>query len=96
MKSKPTILAIDDNKQAMDLIEAMLAPYGYEVITAKSSEEGITLASKIKPALILLDDMMPRIDGYSVLAIIKNDAASRDIPVVMVNRGRLRTKQAAC
>ncbi len=84
MKNRRKILAIDDDRQALDLIEAMLAPRGYEVITAESGEEVIALASNVKPDLILLDVMMPRMDGYSVLAMIKSNAASKDIPVVMV------------
>ena len=84
MKNRPKILAIDDDEQARDLIEAVLAPRGYEVITAESGEQGIALASKVKPALILLDIMMPSMDGYSALAMIKSNAASKDIPVVMV------------
>jgi CheY-like chemotaxis protein len=85
MKSRRKILAIDDDRQALDLIEAMLAPHGYEVITAESGEEVIALASKVKPALILLDVMMPRMDGYATLAKLKEDKITTNIPVVMVS-----------
>ncbi len=84
MENRPKILAIDDDEQARDLIEAVLTPRGYNVITAESGEEVIALVANVKPALILLDIMMPRMDGYSVLAVIKSNAASKDIPVVMV------------
>lgn len=84
MKSKAKILAIDDDNKNLRLIEALLTPRGYEVLTAETGEKGIILASRVKPALILLDIMMPGMDGYSALAIIKKDANTRDIPVVMV------------
>jgi len=84
MNSKQKIMVVDDDEMSRQLMEAMLTPRGYDVITAENGEAGIALAVREKPALILLDVMMPVVDGYTALSMIKNDPAIKDIPVIMV------------
>ena len=78
-----TILVIDDDTSILDLVKRTLTRNGYRVLTAASGAEGIDLARRERPSLITLDVMMPSTDGWAVLSALKEDAALRDIPVVM-------------
>jgi len=71
MNSKQKIMVVDDDEMSRQLMEAMLTPRGYDVITAENGEAGIALAVREKPTLILLDVMMPVVDGYTALSMIK-------------------------
>jgi signal transduction histidine kinase/CheY-like chemotaxis protein len=78
------ILVIDDEPAARDLVQRVLTKEGYRVETAASGAEGLVLARQIKPAAITLDVMMPGMDGWAVLTVLKADPATADIPVIMV------------
>ncbi len=78
------ILLVDDKAQNRRLIEAMLAPYGYTISTASSGEEALQIAAADPPDLILLDVVMPGMNGYDVCRRIRADEATRFLPVVMV------------
>jgi sigma-B regulation protein RsbU (phosphoserine phosphatase) len=78
-----TILAIDDSAEVLLSIGATLEPY-YDVRVATSGIEGLALAAEIHPALILLDVMMPGIDGYQTCAQIKATPATTDIPIIFL------------
>jgi CheY-like chemotaxis protein len=79
-----TILVIDDEAAARDLMQRALAKEGYRVETAASGPDGIALARRLKPAAITLDVMMPGMDGWAVLTLLKADPVTADIPVVML------------
>ena len=79
-----TILVIDDDPEARDIVERFLRKDGFEVATAGSGEEGLRLAHKLKPAAITLDVMMPDMDGWSVLRALKADPVLQDVPVLML------------
>jgi DNA-binding response OmpR family regulator len=80
-----TILSIDDDHQMGFLIKESLERSGvYKVINASSGKDGISLAKKHKPDLILLDVMMPKIDGFEVLKKLKADKDTITIPVIML------------
>jgi signal transduction histidine kinase/DNA-binding response OmpR family regulator len=87
-----TVLAIDDDPQALDIIERLLHKAGFEVATAASGEEGLRLAHALRPAVITLDVMMPDMDGWSVLRALKADPELRDVPVVMLTMIDDKTK----
>ncbi|HSU56343.1 MAG TPA: response regulator, partial [Candidatus Dormibacteraeota bacterium] len=78
------ILVIDDEAAARDLVQRALTKEGFRVETANSGPEGLALARKIKPAAITLDVMMPGMDGWAVLTVLKADPLTADIPVIMV------------
>ena len=78
------VLAIDDDAAALDLLRRRLEADGYRVALAGSGPEGIEMARKIQPAVITLDVMMPGMDGWAVLAALKTDPLTKNIPVVMV------------
>jgi PAS domain S-box-containing protein len=80
-----TVLVIDDDADARDLMRRFLAREGFDTLTAADGEEGIRLARQFRPDLITLDVVMPRVDGWAVLAALKKDAALAAIPVVMLS-----------
>ncbi len=77
------ILCIDDDPDVIEILRKYLVPEGYSVVGALSGDEGIEAASKMKPALITLDIMMPKKDGWQVLRELKANNATKDIPVVI-------------
>jgi PAS domain S-box-containing protein len=79
-----SILIVDDERPNRDLLEIMLASQGFLVTTAASGEEALALVARQPPDLILLDVMMPGMDGLHVTASIKENPATRNIPVIIV------------
>ena len=78
------ILVVDDEPNNRLLLKVMLTPDGYEVVTAAAGEEALALIARDPPDLIVLDVMMPGMDGYQVAARIKSDDATRHIPIIML------------
>lgn len=78
------ILIVDDQRPNRQLLEVMLAPEGYELSTAASGEEALAVVARQPPDLILLDIMMPGMDGYQVAGRIKNNLATKHIPIILV------------
>jgi DNA-binding response OmpR family regulator len=78
------ILVIDDEKDLLEEVSALLTDYGYQVSTASSGREGLEKAIQEKPDLILLDVVMPKMDGWQVLQRLKGDEATRATPVLML------------
>ena len=79
-----TILIADDNPQILELLEAYLQPLDVSVTTATDGQEVLAAVESAVPDLILLDIMMPRMSGFEVCRILKDDPRMRDIPVIMV------------
>lgn len=79
-----TILVVEDNPKDLVLARDLLNLSGYKAIEATDGEQGVKLARKYKPDLILMDVMMPKMDGYTACRAIKMDKATREIPVVML------------
>ncbi|MCR4304617.1 MAG: response regulator [Gallionella sp.] len=79
-----TILVVDDNEFNIKLLNKMLTFEGHAVRTAGSGEEALAAVADQLPDLVLLDVMMPGIDGFEVARRIKADARSRSIPIIMV------------
>jgi PAS domain S-box-containing protein len=80
-----TVLLVDDDPQIHRLIGTMLSREGYHVAHAASGAEAIDQARVLRPAVILLDVLMPKVDGWTVLGTLKNDPELADIPVVIVS-----------
>ena len=87
-----TILIIDDDPEACEIIERYLIKDGYSVVTATSGEQGLRLAHEMQPAAITLDVMMPDMDGWSVLRALKADPVLCKIPVIMLTMIDDRTR----
>ena len=78
------ILIVDDEPSIVMLLKARLEDSRYEVITGHDGQEALDKARQEKPDLIILDIMLPKIDGYKVASILKSDENTRDIPIVML------------
>jgi CheY-like chemotaxis protein len=76
------ILMVEDEPNNMKLLRDLLQKFGYETIEAADGEEGVELTRKIKPDLVLMDIMMPRLDGLEATRILKADISTKNIPVV--------------
>jgi putative two-component system response regulator len=83
-EKKPTILVVDDERVNLKVMEASLASLDYEVIKASNGEEALDLVQKTEVDLVLLDIMMPGMDGYEVCRRLKSSEATRLIPVVLL------------
>jgi len=81
---QPLVLLIDDDPTVHDLVRRFLQKEGFQVVAAPSGPEGLELARKLRPSIIVLDVMMPTMDGWSVLTRLKGDAELSGIPVVML------------
>ena len=78
-----TILVIDDDPNAADMIKKILVPQGFNLISTSQPEDGLMLAKQYHPDLIILDIIMPKIDGWNVLSKIKEDVELVSIPVII-------------
>ena len=78
------ILIVEDNPKDLVLIRDLLRLSGFTTIEATGGEQGIELAKSKKPDLILMDILMPKVDGYTACREIKMDKATKAIPVVML------------
>ena len=84
MKDKQEILIVDGQPQNIELLEAYLAPQGYEIITAANGEEALGKLSGNQIDLILLDVLMPGMDGFEVTRRIRQDDAHRLLPIILI------------
>jgi adenylate cyclase len=84
MTPDPLILIVDDLPQNVRLLDAVLSPKGFRVATASSGEEALDVLSKEHPDLVLLDILMPGMDGYEVCRRIREDPETAFLPVIMI------------
>jgi len=84
MTDKTRIICIEDEPETTNLMKLILAREGYEVLGANGGEEGLDLVNEHHPDLILLDLMMPEMDGTQVFQRLKENEKTRDIPVIVV------------
>ena len=82
MKSK--VLVVDDEPEAVELVAFNLKGAGYEVATASDGAEALNKARRIQPNLVILDVMMPEIDGMEVCKLLRRDPATSGIPIIML------------
>lgn len=78
------VLLVDDDEATLDVLEFSLALEGHEVLRACDGQQGIDLARSRRPDLIILDMMMPIMDGLDSARALREDLATRDIPIVML------------
>lgn len=85
------ILVVDDEKDVVELLKFLLEKDGYAVVTAYNGREALVAAKESIPDLILLDVMMPEMDGYTVQTQLLDDPATRNIPIIILTaKGQLR------
>jgi two-component system phosphate regulon response regulator PhoB len=83
-RTTPTILVVDDEPDAVELIRFNLKAAGYEVLTAADGEEALKKARASCPDLIVLDIMLPEIDGIEICKILRRDSVTAAIPIIML------------
>jgi twitching motility two-component system response regulator PilH len=97
-----TILAVDDSPTDLQFFTEVLQAKGFQVLTAASGEEGIAKAKETKPDLILMDVVMPGLNGFQATRKLQQDEATRAIPVIICTNKTQETdriwglKQGAC
>src|SRR4030066_702933 len=101
MKDKPVILVVDDQPQNIELLEAYLVPQGYEIVKAANGEEALEKLSGNQIDLILLDVMMPGMDGCEVTRRVRQDDTHRLLPIILVTvlretEDRVKGIEAGC
>jgi len=84
MRSSPRILVVDDNANNVEILRMRLESHGYEVVTAVDGEAGLVAVHEQLPDLILLDIMMPKLDGVEVCRRIRADNSLPFIPIILV------------
>ncbi|HEX9868237.1 MAG TPA: response regulator [Candidatus Tectomicrobia bacterium] len=90
-----TILAIDDDPMALELVDAILSQEGFQIIKAYGGEEGVAAARREAPALIILDLLMPELDGFAVVERLRADPATATIPIVILTSKHLTSDEKA-
>lgn len=84
MRTPPRILIVDDNPTNLEVLRVRLTAHGYELVTAVDGEDALAKVREFEPDLVLLDVMMPKLDGISVVKQLKQDNQLRFIPVILV------------
>ncbi|MGH8059875.1 MAG: response regulator, partial [Candidatus Entotheonellia bacterium] len=84
MRTPPCLLIVDDQPMNLDILQTRLAVHGYEIVTAMDGEEALAIVRAKQPDLILLDVMMPKMDGIEACRQLKADPSLPFIPVIMV------------
>jgi signal transduction histidine kinase/DNA-binding response OmpR family regulator len=79
-----TVVAIDDEPLDLDLVEAALAPHGWSVLRAQAGEEGVELVRRERPDVVLLDLLMPEMDGFAVVEALRADPDVAGVPIVVL------------
>ena len=85
MTSSPTIMIVDDSKTIRRTAETLLQREGFFVVTAEDGFEALAKIAALKPDIIFVDIMMPRLDGYQTCALIKNNPEFKNTPVIMLS-----------
>jgi DNA-binding response OmpR family regulator len=88
------VLIVDDEAAVADLIEAVLVQEGYTVAIARDGVQGILLARDWKPDLVLMDIMLPGLDGTTAIRRLKSDPATAELPIVAMSAGRTIRRQS--
>jgi CheY-like chemotaxis protein len=95
------ILLVEDNEMNRDMLSRRLARSGYEVVIAVQGEEGVALARTASPDLVLMDMSLPVLDGWEATRRLKDDPATREIPVIALTAhamsgDREKAREAGC
>ena len=87
--SRAKVLVVDDEEYIQHILNFSFGAEGYEVVTAADGEEAVAKARNEKPDIIVLDIMMPKMDGYEACRKLKSDPKTKDIPVILLTaKGR--------
>jgi signal transduction histidine kinase/CheY-like chemotaxis protein len=84
-----TVVVIDDDPLELDLVEAVLTPEGFDVVRAGNGDEGVELVRHRRPGVVLLDLLMPDMDGFAVVETLRAEPATADVPIVVLTHKEL-------
>lgn len=84
MAEGKTILLVDDDLTLLEMYEDRLKAEGYTIVQAKNGEEALSKVREVKPSLVILDIMMPKVNGFDVLKNLRADQEFKDIPIIML------------
>jgi DNA-binding response OmpR family regulator len=85
MAERTKVLLVDDEPDILAVVQRRLQLHNYQVITAEDGYEGLARARKENPDVIVLDLMLPGIDGHQICAILKRDLRFRDVPIIILS-----------
>ena len=88
-----TILIVDDSPTAIAVLTKTLEPTGYNIISAENAEDGIDLAKSKKPDVILMDVIMPGLNGFQATRILRKDEATSEIPIIIISGSEQATEK---
>jgi CheY-like chemotaxis protein len=88
-----TVLIVDDEEEILTLLDIELSSHGYIVVKANNGREAVIKAREFQPSLIVLDVLMPELDGGQVLKQLKSDALTKNIPVVFLTAALTREEE---
>ncbi len=83
-KKPATILVVDDEEVIVDLLMNILQREGYQVHCVRSGRQAVEIAMKVRPDLIIMDILMPDLDGYGATELIKRNSSLKDVPVIFL------------
>ena len=83
-KKPATILVVDDEEVIVDLLLDILQRVGYQVHCVRSGRQAVEIAMKVRPDLIIMDILMPALDGYGATELIKRNSSLKDVPVIFL------------
>ena len=84
MSTKQKILLIEDDKMLLEMYTAKFTREGFEISTAENGSDGLKMVREIKPDMVLLDIIMPKLDGFATLKEIRKDENIKDVPVILL------------
>lgn len=93
LPDEATILIVDDSRTAIAVLKKTLGPTGYSVISAPSGEEGIDMAKLHMPDLILMDVIMPGLNGFQATRILRKEESTKNIPIVIISGNEQATEK---
>lgn len=88
-----TILIVDDSRTAIAVLKKTLEPTGYSIISAATGEEGIEMAKRHQPDLILMDVIMPGLNGFQATRILRKEGNTQNIPIIIISGNEQATEK---
>jgi twitching motility two-component system response regulator PilH len=93
LPAEATILIVDDSRTAIAVLKKTLEPTGYSIISAANGEEGIEMAKLHQPDLILMDVIMPGLNGFQATRILRKESITKDIPIIIISGNEQATEK---
>ena len=93
LPAEATILIVDDSRTAIAVLKKTLEPTGYSILSAPNGEEGIEMAKLHQPDLILMDVIMPGLNGFQATRILRKETITQDIPIIIISGNEQATEK---